>query len=1005
MSSRPRPPHWCPTRRLNPPRPQATRRSRVAFTAPFNGGSPITDYTAACTSSNGGTAGSNTGASSPIVVTALTNGKNYTCTVLATNGDGDGPESPASATATPQTVPDTPAKPTVAAGDTQITVTFAAPANGGSPITGYTATCTSSNGGTAGIEHRRDLADHRHRHSPTARPTPAPSSPPTATATARSPAPSRRHRARVPSAPAQPTVTAGDTQITVTFGAPGQRRQPDHRLHGDVHVVERRHRRLERRGAASPIVVTGLDQRQEHTPAPSSPPTATATATLTRIGSRRSEHASPTRPPNRRSPRATRRSPSPSRARPTAAARSPATRRTCTSSQRRRRRIDRRRDAHRSSSAASPTARPTRAPSSRPTPTATARHRPHRRPRYRRPSPTRPRNRPSAAGDAQITVTFAAPFNGGSAITGYTATCTSSNGGAAGSNSGSGSPIVVTGLTNGKNYTCTVFATNGERRRPRVPASNSAISEPRPGRARPTHRRRGQRADHGHLHRAVQRRERHHRLHRHVHVVQRRRRRVDTGARAHRSSSPASPTARPTRAPSSPPTATATDRASPASATAVPKTVPDAPAQPTVDARQRTDHRRVRRAVQRRERDHRLHRNVHVVQRRRVRIERGAPLADRRHRPDERQDVHVHRRRDQRHRRRSRVAGVRGRRPEHACPTRPPNPRSAPATRRSPSPSPRRPTAAARSPTTPRRARRPTAAPRVTTAPPPRRSSSAASTNGKTYTCTVVATNANGDSPASPASATATPKTVPDAPAKPTVSAGNAQITVTFTAPSNGGSAITGYTADVHVVRTAARPARRRQRLADRRDRAHNGKTYTCTVLATQRQRRRARVARVGRRGSEHRPRRAREADGRRRERADHRDLLAPVQRRAAPITSYTASCTSSNGGTPGSKTGAASPIVVGSADQRARRTRAPSSPPTPTATGRRHRRPLRVSAEDRAEPARQAARCRPTTPRSPSRSRRRSTAAARSPATPRRARPRTAADPARTRARARRSS
>ena len=58
-------------------------------------------------------------------------------------------------------------------------------------------------------------------------------------------------------------------------------------------------------------------------------------------------------------------------------------------------------------------------------------------------------------------VTFSPPAsNGGSAITSYTATCASSNGGATGSVSGAASPIVVTGLTNGKTYTCTMFATN-----------------------------------------------------------------------------------------------------------------------------------------------------------------------------------------------------------------------------------------------------------------------------------------------------------------------------------------------------------------------------------------------------------------------------------------------------------------------------------------------------------------------------------------------------------------
>jgi hypothetical protein len=67
------------------------------------------------------------------------------------------------------------------------------------------------------------------------------------------------------------------------------------------------------------------------------------------------------------------------------------------------------------------------------------------------------------AGNAQAVVTFTPPGNtGGSGITGYTASCTSSDGGAAGIISGSASPLTVTGLTKGKTYTCAVMATNAQ---------------------------------------------------------------------------------------------------------------------------------------------------------------------------------------------------------------------------------------------------------------------------------------------------------------------------------------------------------------------------------------------------------------------------------------------------------------------------------------------------------------------------------------------------------------
>src|ERR1700722_12713371 len=61
----------------------------------------------------------------------------------------------------------------------------------------------------------------------------------------------------------------------------------------------------------------------------------------------------------------------------------------------------------------------------------------------------------ATAGNAQATVSFTAPAStGGSAITGYTATCVSQ------SVSGTASPITVTGLSNGTSYTCTATATN-----------------------------------------------------------------------------------------------------------------------------------------------------------------------------------------------------------------------------------------------------------------------------------------------------------------------------------------------------------------------------------------------------------------------------------------------------------------------------------------------------------------------------------------------------------------
>lgn len=70
-------------------------------------------------------------------------------------------------------------------------------------------------------------------------------------------------------------------------------------------------------------------------------------------------------------------------------------------------------------------------------------------------APNAPTIGTAVAGNASVSVAFTAPGNnGGSVITGYTATC------GAQSNTGTASPIVVSSLTNGTPVTCSVLATN-----------------------------------------------------------------------------------------------------------------------------------------------------------------------------------------------------------------------------------------------------------------------------------------------------------------------------------------------------------------------------------------------------------------------------------------------------------------------------------------------------------------------------------------------------------------
>lgn len=124
----------------------------VSFSAPTQtGSSSITGYTASCTPQGGGSPIAAAGASSPIVVTGLTNGTTYNCTVTATNASDTGPTSSPVASGTPAAVvPDAPMDVAATAGNAQISLAFAPPTNnGGSAITGYTASCLPAGGGAA----------------------------------------------------------------------------------------------------------------------------------------------------------------------------------------------------------------------------------------------------------------------------------------------------------------------------------------------------------------------------------------------------------------------------------------------------------------------------------------------------------------------------------------------------------------------------------------------------------------------------------------------------------------------------------------------------------------------------------------------------------------------------------------------------------------------------------------------------------------------------------------
>ena len=127
---------------------RGTNSASVAFSANSNGGAAVTSYTATCTSSDGGTTRSASNGSTPVSVGSLTNSKTYTCAVIATNPIGDSSSSADSASFLAATTPSAPTIGAVTGGVDAATVAFTANADGGDTVTSFTVTCTSSDGGT-----------------------------------------------------------------------------------------------------------------------------------------------------------------------------------------------------------------------------------------------------------------------------------------------------------------------------------------------------------------------------------------------------------------------------------------------------------------------------------------------------------------------------------------------------------------------------------------------------------------------------------------------------------------------------------------------------------------------------------------------------------------------------------------------------------------------------------------------------------------------------------------
>ncbi|MDQ1701138.1 MAG: large repetitive protein, partial [Frankiaceae bacterium] len=353
-------------------------QASVTWSAPAtNGGSPVTGYTV--TAAPGGASVSTSGAQSA-VVTGLTNGTTYTFTVTATNAVGASAPSAASNAVTPAAAPTAPAAPTGAtatAGDAQALVSWTAPSsNGGSPITGYTVTAApggataSTAGGTSVVVP--GLANGTSYTFTVTATNAVGTSAPSAASNAVTPTATTT----APSAPVNVTATAGDAQATVSWNAPAT--NGGSAVTGYTVIASPGGATATTSGATT-VVVAGLANGTSYT--------FTVKAT----------NAVGTGP------------------------------------------------ASAVSNAVTPAAAVT--------------------------SPGAPTGVTATAGDAQASVTWSAPAtNGGAPISGYTVTATP--GGATASTSGATS-VVVPGLTNGTSYTFRVTATNSVGTGPASAASNA----------------------------------------------------------------------------------------------------------------------------------------------------------------------------------------------------------------------------------------------------------------------------------------------------------------------------------------------------------------------------------------------------------------------------------------------------------------------------------------------------------------------------------------------------
>uniref|UniRef100_UPI0039AFD148 beta strand repeat-containing protein n=1 Tax=Shewanella baltica TaxID=62322 RepID=UPI0039AFD148 len=421
----------------------------VAFTAPVNdGGAAIDSYEVIPNQAVAG--GPFTAASSPIVVTGLTNGTAYTFTVTATNAIGSSVASGASNAVTPkaaqtitfnnpgaQNFGTTPTLTATSSAGVGYTVSFSSSTTGVCTITtGGTLTLVAAGSCTIDADQSGDIA----------------------TNAATTVTQSFTVNAVAPGAPTNLAATAGDTQASVAFVAPvnigGSAITGYTVTTNPAHVVPVN-------GASSPLVITGLTNGQAYTFTVTATNTAGAGAasatsnSITPAAAQTITFANPGVQSFGTAPTLT--ATSDSGLTPTFTS---STTSVCTITSG---------GALTFVTAGSCTINADQAgdsshlPASQVTQTFNV----------AAVVPGAPTVAIATAGDTQASVAFTAPsFSGGATVTGYTVTVSPAD---VGPVNGAGSPILVAGLTNGVAYNFTVTATNSAGTGSSSAASNAAV--------------------------------------------------------------------------------------------------------------------------------------------------------------------------------------------------------------------------------------------------------------------------------------------------------------------------------------------------------------------------------------------------------------------------------------------------------------------------------------------------------------------------------------------------